>query len=86
MSDELLPELLAAVEQQLVSPQTRYVPKTLARLLKAGMAEDEAKRQIAWCLSEEMFEILRQKRPFDESAYRAALDALPLSPGDFEDE
>ena len=52
------------------------------RLLKAGLEEDEAKRQIAYCLSEEMFEILRQKRPFDEKAYRAALDELPLAPED----
>ena len=86
MSDELLPDLLAAVEQQLVSPQTKYVAKTLQRLVKAGLEEDEAKRQIAYCLSEEMFEILRQKRPFDESAYRAALDALPLSPEEDEEE
>ena len=79
MSDEILPELLDAVEQQLVSPQTKYVPKTFQRLLKAGLEEDEAKRQIAYCLSEEMFEIMRLKRPFDEKAYRAALDELPLS-------
>lgn len=82
MSDELLPELLDAVEQQLVSPQTKYVPKTFQRLLKAGLEEDEAKRQIACCLSEEMFEIMRLKRPFDEKAYRAALDELPLEPED----
>lgn len=80
MSDELLSELLDAVEQQLVSPQTKYVPKTFQRLLKAGLEEDEAKRQIACCLSEEMFEIVRLKRPFDEKAYRAALDELPLEP------
>ncbi len=54
----------------------------LQRLLNAGMNETESKRQIAYCLSEEMFEILRQKRPFDENAYRAALDALPLEAED----
>lgn len=82
MSDELLPDLLAAVEQQLVSPQTKYVAKTFDRLRKGGMDEIEAKKQIAYCLSEEMFEILRRKRPFDEKAYRSALDALPLAPED----
>ena len=78
MSDDLLPELLAAVEQQLVSPQTKYVAKTLARLLKAGLEEDEAKHQIALCLGEEMDQVLRKKRGFDEKAYRTSLDALPL--------
>lgn len=82
MSDILLAELLAAVEQQLVSPETKYVPVTLQRLLHAGMEEGEAKRQIAYCLSEELFEITCKQRPFDQQAYRAALDALPLAPGD----
>ena len=79
MSDELLPDLLAAVEQQLVSPQTKYVAKTLARLVKAGLEETEAKNQIALCLGEEMDAVLRKKRGFDEKAYRAALDELPLA-------
>ena len=78
MSDELLPDLLAAVEQQLASPQTKYVAKTLERLLKIGLEETEAKNQIALCLGEEMDQVLRKKRGFDEKAYRAALDGLPL--------
>ncbi len=80
MSDDLLPDLLAAVEQQLVSPQTKYVAKTYQRLLKAGLEENEAKNQIALCLGEEMDAVLRQKRGFDEKAYRFALDELPLQP------
>jgi glycerol-3-phosphate dehydrogenase len=78
MSDDLLPDLLAAVEQQLASPQTRYVAKTLARLVSSGIEENEAKHQIALCLGEEMDAVLRHKRGFDETAYREALDALPL--------
>jgi hypothetical protein len=77
MNDDLLPDLLAAVEQQLTSPQTPYVAKTLARLVKLGLDEAEAKTQIALCLGEEMDNILRTKKGFDEKAYRANLDALP---------
>jgi hypothetical protein len=77
-NDELLPELIAAVEQQLLSPQTPYVKKTLQRLLDAGLDEAEAKSQIACCLGEEMEQILRKKRGFDESSYRESLDALPF--------
>lgn len=84
MSDDLLPDLLAAVEQQLDSPQTKYVAKTMERLVKAGMDEAEAKNQIALCLGEEMDQVLRKHRGFDEKAYRAALDALPLPPEDDE--
>ena len=79
MNDDLLPDLLAAVEQQLTSPQTPYVAKNLARLLKLGIEQTEAKTQIALCLGEEMDKILRTRKPFDEKAYRASLEALPMA-------
>ena len=79
MNEDLLPDLLAAVGQHLTSPQTPYVAKTLARLLKLGIEETEAKTQIALCLGEEMDRILSTRKPFDEVAYRADLDALPLA-------
>jgi hypothetical protein len=78
MNDDLLPDLIAAVEQQLVSQQTPYVAKTLARLTKLGLSETEAKSQIALCLGEEMDQVLRKRRGFDEKAYRASLDSLPM--------
>ena len=78
MNDDLLPDLIAAVEQQLVSPQTPYVAKALARLIQLGLAETEAKSQIALCLGEEMDQVLRKRRGFDEKAYRASLEALPM--------
>jgi hypothetical protein len=82
MSNDLLHDLLAAVEQQLVSPQTKYVAATLERLVKAGLEATEAESQIALCLGDEMDQVLRKHRSFDEAAYRAALDALPLEPED----
>lgn len=82
MSNDLLHDLLAAVEQQLASPQTKYVATTLDRLVKAGLDATEAKSQIALCLGDEMDQVLRKHRSFDEAAYRAALDALPLEPED----
>lgn len=86
MSDDLLPDLLSAVEQQLASPQTRYVAGTLERLLKGGMAEDEAKAQIAICLGEQMDEMMRRKRGFDEAAYREALGLLPMEDDEEEED
>lgn len=74
----LLPELLAAVEQQLTSRQTPYVAKTLQRLVALGIAEDEAKQQIAICLAETIEEMTKKHRGFDEKAYRTALDELPM--------
>ena len=78
MTDDLMPDLLAAVAQQLASPQTKYVATTLARLGRLGLDENAAMLQIALCLGEEMEQILCHRRAFDEAAYRGALDALPL--------
>ncbi|MFT3991152.1 MAG: hypothetical protein QM680_07055 [Luteolibacter sp.] len=79
MNDDLLHDLLAAVGQQLVSPQTQYVAKTYGRLVKLGLSSDEAKNQIALCLGEEMDEVMRKKRGFDEKSYRESLDTLPYA-------
>lgn len=78
MNDDLFPDLITAVEQQIASPQTPYVAKTHERLTALGMAPDEVKSQIAVCLGEEMEKILKTRKPFDEKSYRAALEALPL--------
>jgi hypothetical protein len=85
MTDELLADLLTAVEQQITSPQTPYVAATVQRLLKLGMEASEAKSQIALCLGEEMDEVLRKRRAFDEKAYRASLNALPHPEDDAEE-
>jgi hypothetical protein len=78
MNDDLLPDLIAAVEQQLLSPQTPYVTAALSRLVKLGLDATEAKSQIAICLGEEMDLILTMRKPFDEKSYRARLQALPM--------
>ena len=78
MNPELRADLLLAVDQQILSPETPYVRKTFQRLLKLGLDESAAKFQIVYCLCEEMEEIIRKPRTFDENAYRKALDTLPI--------
>ena len=86
MDDDLLPDLIAAVEQQLASPQTPSVAKTFGRLVKLGLDETEAKTQIAICLGEEMDMILTTRKPFDEKSYRTRLDELPMAEEEAPDE
>lgn len=76
---DLVPDLLEAVEQQLQSKQTAYVGHTLKRLIKAGLDEEEAKHQIAWCLGKTMDRLLRSGRGFDEKHYQERLSELPLA-------
>ncbi len=78
MNDDLFPDLITAVEQQMTSPQTPYVAATYDRLTGLGLESDDAKSQIAVCLAQEMARIVKTKTPFDEASYGAALDSLPL--------
>lgn len=75
-ADRFFDELLRAVDEQLASPRTPYVRKILERLVKAGLEEDEAREAIARTLAEESDRMFRTRRPFDEDAYRNALEAI----------
>ena len=79
MDEDLLADLLKAVEQQLSSTDTPYVRKAFDRMVELGVEVMEAKTQIALCLGDQMDTILRSKRPFDEKAYQASLDQLPMA-------
>jgi len=77
--DAFFQDLLNAVEQQLVAPQTKYVAKALERLTSKGMSAEDAKERIAACLGEETDAMWRSKRGFDEKSYREKLDAIDAS-------
>jgi len=74
--DAFFQDLLAAVEQQLAAPQTRYVAKTFERLTVKGMSPEDAKERIAACLGEETDAMYRRKSGFDEKSYREKLEAI----------
>lgn len=74
--DDFFNDLLAAVEQQLVAPQTRYVAKTLERLTSRGLSPEDAKERIAACLGEETDAMYRRKTGFDEKSYQEKLNAI----------
>lgn len=58
-------------------PETR---QTLDRLLAEGHTLEDARRLIACAVSTAVYDILTEHRPFDESAYVAALQRLPILP------
>lgn len=76
MSD-ILKGLLQAVDEQLRSPQTRYVKETYERLLALGQSDQQAREEIADCLGEELDDMLQKNRSFDETLYKKTLAALP---------
>ena len=60
-------------------PQTR---QTYERLLVSGLDDQEARRLIGCVVVSEIFDILKQHKPFDLQRFVAALDRLPKMPWD----
>ncbi len=58
-------------------PETR---RTLERLVAAGHTPEDARRLIGCVVSTEIYGALTQHRSFDEAAYVAALQRLPILP------
>jgi len=65
----------SAVETQLAEgmPVTQ---QALERLLKEGLGRPDAVHAIGSAIAEEMFAILKDKRPFDPKSYAERLNAL----------
>ncbi len=78
--DDLVKNLLPAVEEQLKSDETPYVKETLDRLLKNGEDSDEAKMMIALCLADESNRMFIDRRAFDVARYQGLLKLLPELP------
>jgi hypothetical protein len=68
----------SAVETQLAEGMP-VVVRTLERLLKEGLARPDAVHAIGTAIAAEMFEILKEKRPFDAQSYGRRLQALSAS-------
>jgi peroxiredoxin family protein len=58
-------------------PETR---RTLDRLVAAGHAEEDARRLIACAVTSEIFDVLKNRQPYDEARYITALYRLPTLP------
>ena len=74
--------ILEVVDNQIrdnTPPETR---RTFARLLEEGYDEDEAKRLIGCVLVSEIWDIMKHRKPYNQTRYVAALQKLPELPED----
>ena len=60
-------------------PETKL---TYNRLIKLGYNDFEAKQLIGQCVSIELFNVLKHKKPFDEIRFTKNLKKLPENPID----
>jgi len=64
------------VENQLAAKDPPVVHETLERLVRSGLSRHEAIHAIGSVLSVEMWEILKEERPFEEERYERGLQQL----------
>lgn len=64
------------IENQLASHEPPQTAETLEALMQAGYTRHEAVHAIGNVLAQEIYEILRDERPFDEAGYVQALHEL----------
>jgi len=72
--------IMAIVHNQLRDGTPPEVRRTLDRLLNAGHTREQAEELIACVVSSEIFDILQQGQPYNESRYVDALAKLPQLP------
>lgn len=69
--------ILEVVDKQIRQRNPPATKKTLDRLVREGVGEDEARRLIGCVVASEMFDVLREQKPFDEDRFAKALEKLP---------
>lgn len=72
--------ILEAVANQLRLNKPAEARLTLKRLIEAGYSEKETKKLIGWCLSIELYQVMKSRQPYNEARYVANLKRLPEEP------
>ncbi|MFQ5915993.1 MAG: hypothetical protein ACE5JS_22695 [Nitrospinota bacterium] len=84
MSPTLNRLILDIVERQIRGNDPPETRQTFNRLRKEGYSEQEAKNLIGTVVVCEMYDTLKEERPFDQARFASALENLPELP--FEDD
>jgi len=74
--------ILEAVDNQLRELNPPEAKETYDRLVATGISDQEARRLIAVALSDEMFQVLKEKKNYNPERYIASLRKLPRLPWD----
>ena len=73
---DLQKAILDVVKNQIRESNPPATKKTFDRLLKNGHSKDEAMKVIGSAVATEIYEVLKNKKPFDEKRYVNALRKL----------
>ncbi len=73
-------EIFQVIENQIKANNPPETKITYERLLSSGFTEFQTKQLIGQCIAVEIFEIMKYKKPFNESRYIKNLNQLPKEP------
>ena len=72
--------VLEVVENQIRDGDPPETQQTYARLISAGFSDKETRDLIGCVVSSEIFDILKNQKPYDRNRFVAALKRLPALP------
>ena len=73
-------EILGVVNNQLKSDNPKETKLTFKRLIEEGYSEMDAKKLIAQCVLSEMYDVIKEGKPFNEKRFIKNLNRLPKEP------
>jgi hypothetical protein len=78
--EQLRQQIFEIIDNQIKSNDPPETKQALNRLIKLGYSKDDAKMLIGQCISVELFDILKNKIPFNPDRYVKNLTKLPKEP------
>jgi len=73
-------QMKEVVKNQLRMNEPPETKQTYDRLIKEGFPKDEVMRQLAVVVAAEMFDVMKNKEPFNQERYIKRLNDLPKEP------
>ena len=80
INTELRDHIFQVIENQIAANDPPETKITYDRLIAMGYSEFETKQLIGQCVTNEMFEIIKEQKPFNEERYIKNLKRLPKLP------
>jgi hypothetical protein len=75
-------QILEVVENQIKLNDPPETKQTLKRLKDLGYSDLDARKLIGQCVVVELYDVMKQKKPFDKNRYVSNLEKLPEEPFD----
>ncbi|QHS23358.1 hypothetical protein GWK91_10515 [Virgibacillus sp. MSP4-1] len=75
-NEKMRSKLIEVIDNQLSMDEPKCAKVNLDRLINSGYTEQVAKEKIATVLVEEMYDVMKQQTPFNETRYCKKLGEL----------